>query len=750
MKKILLIGFIIFFYSFHLVSQITHAISWKNTISNDKPKVGEEITLIMEAQIKKGYHIYSTKRSAKDSYMPTELILDKVTKGVQLIGKLEEIGELHKQYDEVFEDDMYFFEDKVIFKQKFKITAKEVNLRGVLKYQICDTMQCVPGDNEIKFQFKAIAEAKENSKTDHSEYKAGKDTLLLPDSSFQAENSFQNQNDNVLKEKKNDKPSPVLPSGLGGLTIFLEAFLFGLVSLLTPCVFPMIPMTVSFFTDKKKKGNEQLSEEEKKKKRAKGIKNAFIFAGAIIFIYTVLGLLITVIFGPQTLYKLASNPWVNLFFFVIVLLFGLSFLGWFEITLPSSWVNAVDKKSNLKRIIFAGDSEIYKVGDIVDISKISQENRRLKHEGKRVMLYEENMSLSGIFFMALTLALVSFSCTGPIIGTLLVNAASGEVAGPVIGMLGFSLAFALPFGLFAMFPSWLDSLPKSGGWLNSVKVVLGFLEVALALKFLSNADLVWHLGILDREVYLSAWIVIFTMLGLYLLGFILLPHDEKVEKLSVPRLMLAIITFWFVLYMIPGMWGAELKLLSGFLPPIHDNMGVRILDGTVVGAFKSLTENEVCSIPKKYEYLKKDTPPGFCVFYDLEEAQAYAKKVNKPLFIDFTGHTCVNCRDMEQNVWTDKRIQSLLNKEFVMVSLFVDDREPLEEPQEIDGKTLRYVGDKWLHLQQTQYNTNAQPFYVITDVNLNNLVEPLAYNKDKEAYLQFLQEAILRFKTKAQ
>lgn len=740
-----LISFLIFIgFYYHGIAQITNAITWKNSLSNENPKVGEEIILIMEAKIKKGYHIYSSKRSAKDSYMPTELILDKVSKGVQVVGKLEEIGELHKEYDEVFEDDMYFYEDKVLFKQKLKILSKDVLIRGVLKYQICDTMQCVPGDNEIKFQIKAIAEGN-TVKSDTSEQKSDNQLNNDQDTIQQVQNTNK-ENANILEEKKNSENPPVRVKELGVFTIFLEAFLFGLISLLTPCVFPMIPMTVSFFTDKKKKGNDHLSEEEKKRKKAKGIKNALIFSGAIIFIYTFLGLLITIIFGPQTLYKLSSDPWVNLFFFLMVFIFGLSFLGWFEITLPSSWVNAIDKKSNIKRITFAGDSEIFKVGELVDIAQIAEENRKLKKEGKQIVQYEENMSLTSIFFMALTLALVSFSCTGPIIGTLLVNAASGEVAGPVVGMLGFSLAFALPFGLFAMFPSWLDSLPKSGGWLNTVKVVLGFLEIALALKFLSNADLVWHLGILDRDIYLSAWIVIFTMLGLYLLGFILLPHDEKLEKLSVPRLMLAILTFWFVLYMIPGLWGADLKLLSGFLPPIHDNMGVRILDGTVIGALKNASENEICQLPRKYEHLKKDTPPGFCTFYDLEEAQQYAKKVNKPLFIDFTGHTCVNCRDMEQNVWTDKRVKKLLNQYFVMVSLFVDDREPLNPPIEVDGKTLRYIGDQWLHLQQTKYNTNAQPYYVITDSELKNLVEPRAYNKDVDAYVKFLEEGLKNFK----
>jgi len=746
MKIKFFLVFIAILQSFHLFSQINKAISWKNTLSNENLKVGDEVEIIMEAKIQKGYHIYSSKKSAKDSYMPTELILDKVSKGIQPIGKLEEIGELHKQYDEIFEDDMYYYETKVIFKQKFKIISKDVFIRGVLKYQICDTMQCVPGDNEIKFQLKAIAD-NSNQKVTDNEQKAF-NTVLDSHNTEQALKTNEQKNDLVIEEKKNDPYETQPVRNLGILTIFFEAFLFGLVSLLTPCVFPMIPMTVSFFTDKKKKKNEGLSEEEIKKKKAKGIKNALIFSGAIIFIYTILGLLVTIIFGPQTLYKLSSDPWVNLFFFFIVFIFGLSFLGWFEITLPSSWVNAIDKRSNLKRITYSGDSELYKVNDLVDISKISEENRRLKQAGKQTMRYDENMSLSGIFFMALTLVLVSFSCTGPIIGTLLINAASGEVAGPIFGMLGFSLAFALPFGLFAMFPSWLDSLPKSGGWLNTVKVVLGFLEIALALKFLSNTDLVWHLGILDREVYLSAWIVIFSMLGLYLLGFILLPHDEKVEKLSVPRLILAILTFWFVLYMIPGMWGAELKLLSGFLPPINEQMGVRILDGTVVGALKNATSNEICQLPRKYEHLKKDTPIGFCTFYDLEEAQKYAKSVNKPLFIDFTGHTCVNCRDMEQNVWSDKRIKKILNQDFVMVSLFVDDRTPLEEPIEIDGKTIRYMGDQWLHLQQKKYNTNAQPYYVITDPELNTLTKPRAYNKDIEAYLQFLNEGLKNFAKK--
>lgn len=740
MKKVLLTIFVGLLQITFVDAQITKAVSWKNVISPDNVKVGETITLQMECTIKKGYHIYSTKRSAKDSYMPTELLLDPETQGIQPIGTLQEIGNLHKKYDEVFEDDVFYFEDKVVFKQQFKVTDKQVRIKGVLKYQVCDTMQCVPGDNEIRFSLKAMSEAspiQQDNQTPSETLKAD-NTPVTTDSASTTP---------VITEKENNTPSPE-PTQLGYGTLFLEAFLFGLVSLLTPCVFPMIPMTVSFFTGKKKKESHTLSPEEQKRKRLKGIKNALLFSINIIFIYTFLGLLLTIIFGPQTLYALASDPWVNLFFFAIVFVFGLSFLGWFEITLPSSWVNAIDRKSDNKRIIYSGDSEKYKVGDLVHISQISEENRLLKQQGKQPMAFEENTSLVGIFFMALTLALVSFSCTGPIVGTLLVNAAAGEVAGPAIGMLGFSLAFALPFGLFALFPSWMDSLPKSGGWLNTVKVVLGFLELALSLKFLSNTDLVWHLGILDRDIYLSAWIVIFTMLGLYLLGFIILPHDDKVEKISVPRLLSAIMSFWFVLYMVPGLWGAELRLLSGFLPPVSESMGVRLLGGTVIGALQNTQSNEICNMPRKYEHLKKDTPIGFCVFYDLEEAQQYAKKVNKPLFIDFTGHTCVNCRDMEQNVWSDKTVKRILNNEFVMVSLFVDDRERLENAEEIDGKTLRYVGDKWLHLQQTRYNTNAQPYYVITDANLNTLIEPRAYNKDVQAYIQYLENGIKAFKEK--
>lgn len=740
MKNIFLTIFVGLFTIPALQAQITKAVSWKNTIIPENFKVGETITLQMECTIKKDYHIYSTKRSAKDSYMPTELLLDSETQGIQPVGTLQEFGNLHKKYDEVFEDDVFYFEDKVVFKQQFKITNKQVRIKGVLKYQVCDTMQCVPGDNEIRFTLKAITDAAPNLQENNtaSETLKADNTLNITDTASSAP---------ILTEKIKQTPSPE-PAQLGYGTLFFEAFLFGLVSLLTPCVFPMIPMTVSFFTGKKKKESHTLSPEEQKRKRLKGIKNALLFSANIIFIYTFLGLLLTIIFGPQTLYALASDPWVNLFFFAIVFIFGLSFLGWFEITLPSSWINAIDRKSDYKRINFSGDSEKYKVGELVHISQISEENRLLKQQGKQPIAFEENTSLGGIFFMALTLALVSFSCTGPIVGTLLVNAAAGEIAGPAIGMLGFSLAFALPFGLFALFPSWMDSLPKSGGWLNTVKVILGFLELALSLKFLSNTDLVWHLGILDRDIYLSAWIVIFTMLGLYLLGFIILPHDDKVEKISVPRLLGAILSFWFVLYMVPGLWGAELRLLSGFLPPVSESMGVRLLGGTVVGALQNAQNNAICNLPRKYEHLKKDTPLGFCVFYDLEEAQRYAKKVNKPLFIDFTGHTCVNCRDMEQNVWSDKTVKRILNNEYVMVSLFVDDRERLEKVEEVNGKTLRYVGDKWLHLQQTRYNTNAQPYYVITDADLNTLIEPRSYNKDVQAYIQFLKQGIKVFNAK--
>ena len=459
----------------------------------------------------------------------------------------------------------------------------------------------------------------------------------------------------------------------------------------------MIPMTVSYFT--KRSGT-----------RAKGIRNAFIYSGSIISIFVVLGLALTVTFGVETIYNLSTNPWMNLVLFAIVFVFGLSFLGLFELSLPSSWVTSMDRKS-------------------------------------------DRGGLVGIFFMALTLVLASFSCVGPIAGIILIDAAKGAIGGPVIGMLGYSLGFALPFGMFALFPQALQSLPKSGGWLNSVKVVLGFLELALALKFLSNADLYNSWGLLDREVFLSLWIVIFTLLSLYLLGKLRLPHDSPMEKVPVPRLLLAIASLTFVVYLIPGLWGAQLPQLSGLLPPPNNQIGVRIAPDYArqyfMGGNQGVTNsNPVCQLPRKHaNKLAEKAPEGYCMFYDLEEAQAYARQVKKPLFLDFTGHTCANCREMEHKVWPNMEVKKMLTENYVMVSLYVDEKTPLPEPIRLpDGKKLRTIGDQWQNFQITRYNIFAQPYYVLTDAELNLMVpQGVGYTPNVTEYLAFLKQGIDNF-----
>jgi len=458
--------------------------------------------------------------------------------------------------------------------------------------------------------------------------------------------------------------------------------------LLTPCVFPMIPMTVSFFT-------------KQSKSKAAGIKNAVIYGLAIIVIYVFLGLVVSYFFGADALNALATNVWFNLIFFVLLLVFAASFLGAFEITLPSSWGTKIDKQADRGGII-------------------------------------------GIFFMALALAIVSFSCTGPIVGTLLVEAASGgNYAGPVVGMFGFSLAIALPFTLFAAFPGWMNSLPKSGGWLNTVKVVLGFLELALAFKFLSNADLVLELHWLEREVFIAIWIAVFGALAFYLFGKIQLPHDSPLTHISVGRLSLGLVVMSFTIYMIPGLWGAPLNLISAFPPPQHyaeSPYGVGY--SRLGGGGTSLSE-----IPEGAHLL---APHDILAFDDYETGLAYAKKVNKPVMIDFTGKACVNCRKMEQNVWPKDKVLKILKNDVILISLFVDDKRPLKEGDVVDsklnpGKKLRYIGQKWSEMQAVKYGTNAQPYYVLMGHDEENLIAPVGYTPDVDEYLAWLKEGVANF-----
>lgn len=473
--------------------------------------------------------------------------------------------------------------------------------------------------------------------------------------------------------------------------IFIAGFIGGLAALLMPCIFPMLPLTVSFFT----KGSQS---------KGKAVSRAMFYGLSIIVIYVVLGLLVTVLFGADALNSLSTNGVFNFLFFILLLIFAVSFLGAFEITLPSSWVNKMDANS-------------------------------------------DKGGLAGLFFMAGTLALVSFSCTGPIIGTLLVQAATdGAYLGPAVGMFGFSFALAIPFALFAMFPSWLSALPKSGGWLNSVKVVLGFLELALAMKFLSNVDLAYHWNWFDREVFLVLWIVIFGLMGLYLLGKLKFSHDSPVSFISVPRLLIAIVVLSFTVYMIPGLWGAPLKSVSAFLPP-QATQDFDLYTSTLTAASNGpVVKHE--EGPHKYSDIFH-APLNLNVFFDYEEGMAYARKVKKPVMIDFTGYACVNCRQMEANVWPNKAVFNRLNNDYVIIQLYVDDKTELAENEKFkstfSGKTINTIGNKWSDFQASRFNSNSQPFYVLLGNDEQLLAPPTGANYNAGEYLEFLNSGLKTF-----
>lgn len=669
MKKIILA--LLFLTTFtSLNAQVVNPVKWTSKVE----KISEtEFNLIISGNIEDEWHVYS--QFTPDGG-PLPMVLEfKNSKGnFELIGKPKE-SKYKKQFNDVFEVDEYLFEKSVTVTQKVKIiNPKTSKISLHLEYQACKE-QCINDNKDFVFAIPEI---------DSSEIEVIKTTdTTAVDAAEVTETST-----TVEKESQPIPASnlPVKESKKGLWTIFFLAFLGGFAALLTPCVFPMIPMTVSFFT-------------KQSKTPAEGKRNAIIYGVSIILIYVVLGLAVTGIFGADALNALSTDVWFNVIFFVLLVVFATSFLGAFEIMLPNSWANKVDRQADRGGII-------------------------------------------GILFMALALAIVSFSCTGPIVGTLLVESASKGGIAPIVGMLGFSSALALPFMLFAMFPGWLNSLPKSGGWLNTVKVSLGFLELALALKFLSNADLVLQLHWLEREVFLALWIAIFGTWGIYLLGKITLPHDSPLSHISVGRLSLAVLVLSFTIYMIPGLWGAPLKLISAFPPPPTYSESPNGVGG-------SSSNSSAIDLPEGAEI----GPHNLILFTEYEKGMAFAKKVNKPVLLDFTGHACVNCRKMENNVWSDENVLKILKNEVVLISLFADDKRPLPDNEQfvskVTGASIETIGDKWTELMITKYNTNTQPLYVMVDVegnNLNSEKPTTSYDPDAKLYEEWLKKGISNFK----
>ena len=632
---------------------------WTFKVSNESPRIGDEIELIFKSKIESGWHLFSSDFKMEPGPQPTEFRFVPST-SFKVLEKIYPVNPKTKSVDtEYWKGEYTYFHDFAEFRQKIKILSSNIKITGVIDYQVCSDGDglCIPFGQEFAFD----------------------QIMVIPAGGIASSDILAVEKQNPLTQRGSyDAYS------LAGFMVV--AFLAGLAALLTPCVFPMIPMTVTFFTNDSKTEN--------------GKPKAIVYGLSIIFIYTIAGTLVAVIVGPEFANWLATHWLPNLLFFAIFIFFALSFLGMFEITLPSSLVNNVDKQAD-------------KGGYL------------------------------GVFFMAFTLVLVSFSCTGPIVGSILVESARGQVIKPVLGMFAFSTAFALPFSLFAFFPEWLKKLPKSGGWLNSVKVILGFLELALALKFLSVADQVYHWGLLDREVFLTIWIIIMTMMGFYLLGKIKLPGDSILEYIGVPRLILALATFSFVLYLIPGLFGAPLKALAGYLPPMttHDFNLISMFNENKKGS--NLAENALCEDPKYADMLH--FPHGIQGYFDYAQALRCAREQNKPLFIDFTGHGCVNCREMEARVWSDPQVLKRLKNDFIMVALYVDEKTELPQNQwytsAYDQKLKKSIGKQNSDLQITRFQNNAQPFYVILDRQEQLLVPPKAYDMTISNFVKFLDQA---------
>ena len=637
-------------------AQMKKPVKWSYSVNKISEKEAE---LILKADIQSGWHMYSITQSPDALAVPLTIEFKK-NKNYKLSGKIIESAPHQLKEDDGVTN---IFEEQATFRQKIEILSPEsFSIKGTLNGQACIDV-CILFDDNFEFKIEGKAGtssiAPEIPKKDSDTVEiANIDTAITINASAPEQ----------LSAECGDWASGDFVADNSIWGIFIAGFIGGLLALLTPCVFPMIPMTVSFFT--KQSGNKK-----------KGMMNALIYAASIVVIYVLLGMLVTVTLGSDALNDMSTNGFFNLAFFFIFIIFAISFFGTFEIVLPSSLVNKVDRASDRGGLI-------------------------------------------GIFFMAFTLSLVSFSCTGPIIGTLLVEAAHGRsYLGPVTGMTGFALALALPFAFFAAFPGWLNSLPKSGGWLNSVKVCLGFLELALALKFLSNVDLAYHWGIITREIFISLWAIVFGLMGFYLLGKLQFSHDSEVKHLTTSRLLFSLITLTFTLYMIPGIWGAPLKLLSGILPPEY---------------YKEWKDKNAT-----------DCPHDLSCFHDYDEGMAYAKAQGKPVLIDFTGYNCANCRKMEDNVWVDPRVLKKLSDDYVLISLYVDDKEELPEEKKytskFSGKNIVTCGNKWSDMQAERYNSNIQPMYVLIDSKEKQLAKSWkGYENDPGKYVKFLDEGLCR------
>lgn len=674
MKK-LVYSFLLLLMAVAVQAQIQEPVKFKSEL---KVGAGGEAEAVFTATIDKGWHVYSTDLGDGGPISAT-FNAEKLA-GAELVGKLKPVGKEIASFDKLFEMKVRYFENTAEFVQKLKLTGGEYEIEGYLEYGACNDENCLP-PTQVPFKFtgktegvaKGNAAATEEPKTETEPAKEELPAAVASDTIIGEADAPTGIN--VTGEVDFWKPviselqalgEPSSHEDKSWIYIFIAGFVGGLLALLTPCVWPIIPMTVSFFL-------------KRSKDKKKGIRDAWTYGASIVVIYVTLGVLVTAIWGGNALNSLSTNAVFNIFFFLMLVVFAASFFGAFEITLPSKWSNAVDSKA------------------------------------------EKTSGLLSIFLMAFTLSLVSFSCTGPIIGFLLVQVAStGNMVAPAIGMLGFAIALALPFTLFALFPSWLKSMPKSGGWMNIIKVTLGFLELAFALKFLSVADLAYGWRLLDRETFLALWIVLFALLGFYLLGKIKFPHDDDEMKVSVPRFFMALISLAFAVYMVPGLWGAPLKAVSAFAPPMQTQDF-------------NLYNNEV-----------------HAKFDDYDLGMEYARQQGKPVMLDFTGYGCVNCRKMELAVWTDPKVSDIINNDYVLITLYVDNKTPLPAPVKImengTERTLRTVGDKWSYLQRVKFGANAQPFYVLIDNEGNPLNKSYSYDENVPKYIEFLQTGLENYR----